>query len=202
MEIDHSYIFDKVVALFLKYGIKSVTMDDIARELGISKKTLYQCVNDKDVLVEKIIEYESAKQISIINAIKEKELNAIEEHIEVNRLVDEALREFSPAIEFDLKKYYPMFYKKINTIKLENIKSMVIFNIKKGKQEGLYREDIDEEIIARIVAARVLGSINENLFTLDQYTSIHYRKELLNYHIRGIATPKGVKVLEELLKKI
>jgi AcrR family transcriptional regulator len=200
VEKELSQILERAVCLFLKYGIKSISMDDVARELGMSKKTLYQYVQDKNELVNKIIDHEVAKRENMINNPELKAMNAIEATICFTKRINETLKEYSPATEFDLKKYYPDLYKKINDIKKEKIQYVVIRNIKKGKEEGLFRQDVDEEIIAKVHIARIMASANEDLLTLEEYSSAKFMKEMLVYHIRGIATEKGIQVLDDLLK--
>lgn len=177
-------------------------MDDVARELGMSKKTLYQYVQDKNELVNKIIDHEVAKKENMINNPELKEMNAIEATFHFTGLINETLKEYSPAIEFDLKKYYPDLYKKVNDIKKEKIQYVVINNIKKGKEEGLFRQDIDEEVIAKVHVTRIMANASEELVTLEEYSSAKFMKEMLVYHIRGIATEKGIQVLDDLLKNL
>src|SRR5665811_2127221 len=102
----------KVRELYMKYGIKSITMDDVARELGISKKTLYQYVTDKDDLVRKFVDYEiDQKQDEVIRCFNIR-FNAIEELFEISFFMNKMMRNQNPATEYDLKKYYPNHYQK------------------------------------------------------------------------------------------
>ena len=185
----------KVRELYMKYGIKSITMDDVASEIGISKKTLYQFVTDKDELVGKIIDHEIIRrQQEICNCFKVG-YNAIEELFELSLFMNKLMREENPATEHDLRKYYPHHYQKIVKVRREGIFNYILLNLKKGKKEGLYRSEIDEEVIAKLYLSRSEILNANDLFTVEELTSAKITEELLIYHVRGIATEKGIEVL-------
>ena len=186
----------------MKYGIKSITMDDVARELCISKKTLYQFVNDKDDLVGKFVDSEIDLRQEEICSCFRKSSNAIEELFEISVFMNKMLREQSPATEYDLKKYYPHHHQRITEVRRERMYNYIMQNLRKGKAEDLYRADMNEEIIARLYLARMENVYFNELFTVEEFTSVSLFTEHLTYHIRGIATTKGVKVLEKRLKDL
>lgn len=195
-------ILVRVRELYNRYGIKSITMDDVARELGISKKTLYQFVSDKDDLVGKFIDYEiDIRQEEICRCFKIG-LNAIEELFEISLFMNKLIREQNPATEYDLKKYHPIHYQKVVKIRRERMYNYIILNLKKGKEEGLYREEMNEDVIAKLHLSRSESIHFDELFTIEEFTSIKLFVELLSYHVRGIATQKGIEVLENKLKQI
>ena len=186
----------------MKFGIKSITMDDVARELGISKKTLYRFVSDKDDLVGKFIDFEIEKrQIEICDCIS-SEFNAIEELFEISVFMNKIIRSQNPATEHDLEKYYPHHYKRIFKARRTGIYNYILLNLKKGKEEGLYRLEMNNEIIAKLYLSRSESIHSSDLFTVEEFTSMRLFTELLNYHIRGIATGKGIDVLERKLKEL
>lgn len=186
----------------MKYGIKSVTMDDIARELGISKKTLYQYVDDKNDLVAKVIELEIAEKTLFFTKADHAGLNAVEEVFEVHRQVQQMIKDYNPATDYDLRKYYPELYAQIIKVRRAHIYKNVLDNLKKGKAEGLYRLDFDDELIAKIQLSRVEATFDEKVFTHDELLSPRLFKEIFVYHIRGIANEEGLKVLEQKLKEL
>ncbi len=195
-------ILQKSRELYLKYGIKSITMDDIARELGISKKTLYQYITDKDDLISKFIDNEiKLRKEGIYSCFKEG-FNAIEELFEISVFMNKLMKEQNPTTEYDLKKYYPAYYQKIVKTRREGIYSYILLNLKNGKKEGLYRKDLDEEIIAKLYISRSETLYNNDFYTVEEYTSKKLFTELLTYHIRGIATQKGIGILEKRLKQL
>lgn len=186
----------------MKYGIKSITMDDVSRELSISKKTLYQYVTDKDDLVGKIIDNEiELRQKEIIECVSTG-LNAVEELFEISVIMNRLMREQNPSIEYDLKKYYPQHYLKIVKARWEGIYNYILLNLKKGKKEKLYRPDMDEEIIAKLYVSRSESIHISDLFTIEEFTSNRIFLELLTYHVRGIATERGIMVLEQKIEAL
>lgn len=190
----------KVRGWYMKYGIKSMTMDDVASELGISKKTLYQYVTDKDDLVGKFIDNEIAIRQEEICKCFRIGYNAIEELFEISVFMNRLVRDQNPATEHDLKKYYPHHYEKIVKARREGVYNYILLNLKKGIKEGLYRKDLNVEIIGKLYLSRAESIHLNDLFTVEEYTSIKLFTELLTYHIRGIATEKGIIVLENKIK--
>jgi len=195
-------ILEKVAALYMKYGVKSITMDDVARELGISKKTLYQYVENKNELVEKVVDYVLNKKDCEFKMISEKEMNAIEKLLEVNMHIIKTMKEYNPATEYDLKKYYPELFAKLHSVRKERMYQSIMANIKKGKEEGLYREELNEEVIARMQVSRFMNINEDDLLTKNDLQRSEFIHELFIYHIRGIANEKGIEVLENTLKTI
>jgi TetR/AcrR family transcriptional regulator, cholesterol catabolism regulator len=192
----------KVRELYMKYGIKSITMDDVALELGISKKTLYQHITDKDDLVGKFIDNEIIQKQKEICQCFKTGFNAIEELFEISVYMNRSMKDQNPATEHDLKKYYPHHYNKTVKSRREKIFNYILLNLEKGKKEGLYREELNEEIIAKLYLSRVESIHLNDLFTVEEFTSAKLFMELLVYHIRGIATEKGIIVLEKKIKEL
>jgi len=202
MNEDYKNILLKVRELYSKYGIKSITMDDVAMELGISKKTLYQFVTDKDDLVGRFIDYEiELRQEQICRCFKTG-FNAIEELLEISIFMNKLMKDQNPATEHDLKKYYPHHYYKTVKTRRERIFNYLLLNLKKGKEEGLYRSEMNEEIIAKLYLSRAESIHLNDLFTVEEFTSSKLFMELLIYHIRGIATRKGIIVMEKKIKEM
>ena len=201
MDSELQNILERILGLYRKYGIKSVTMDDAAAELGISKKTLYQYFSDKDDLVSKTIEYEASKRIREFDEIQDKNQDAIAELLEVSHCLNLIIQEYSPVIEHDLKKYYPAHYNRIQELRRVNMYESVIRNIRKGKEEGIFRSDLNEEIISKIYVSRIMCMHENPFFTTGELTSSRVFFEILFYHIRGIANDKGLQLLDQYLKQ-
>jgi TetR/AcrR family transcriptional regulator, cholesterol catabolism regulator len=192
----------KVRELYMKYGIKSITMDDVAIELGISKKTLYQYVTDKDDLVGKFIDSEILLRQEEICKCFNSEFNAIEELFAITMFMNRYLKDQNPATDHDLKKYYPHHYNTMVKTRRERIFNYILLNLKKGKKEGLYRENMNEEIIAKLYLSRVESIHLNDLFTVEEFTSVKLFIELLIYHVRGIASDKGIIVLDKKIREL
>ena len=202
MNEEFEKILKKVSVLYRKYGIKSVTMDDVARELGISKKTLYQYVSDKTELVEKVVEhtrhcnFSSMKDINAING------NAIEQLIEVSQMVNSLMKNHSPSYEYDLKKYYPEIFKNLMSARREVMYESMLANIRQGKKEGVYRENLDEEIISKLHLLRMENLQSSEIFNEEERHTPKFFRELFIYHIHGLATLKGLEILNKNMNKL
>lgn len=199
-----SDVLDKVSAMYLKFGIKSVTMDDVARELLISKKTLYQYVKDKTELVEKVIDrLIEADNQQYCNVLDENR-NAIEQLFAVCKHIREIISEVSTSARYDLRKYYPKQFTKLYEKKKEMMLNSVMENLEKGKREGLFRQDFSTKFIAVLFVSRIentleiefLMDINEKISRQDFFI------EVFEYHIRGLASPKGLKFFEENINEL
>lgn len=190
-------ILEKTAKLFKNYGIRSNTMDDIAREVGVSKKTLYQYINDKKQLVERVINSEYRQVEQQLNIIKQESSNPIDGLIRLNFLLIDFLQEINPATVNDLKKNYnPVFNNLRDKFQLL-FKSYLLDNIAKGKKAGIYRSDLNDEVISSLHAERIQQMTESKKIWDIQRSNIESIKELINYYIRGIVNEKG----EELLKK-
>lgn len=186
----------------MKYGIKSVTMDDVSRELGISKKTLYQYVSDKNELVKKVLELEINDRAKDFSKMECPELNAIEEIFEVHKMVRDMLKNYNPSTEYDLRKYYPELHAQLIKVRRERIYNNTLANLAKGKAEGLYRKELNDELIAKLQLSRVEAAFDDKIFTQEELVSPKLFLEMFIYHIRGIANQKGLEVLDQKLKEL
>ena len=177
-------------------------MDDVARELGISKKTLYQYVIDKDDLVGKFIDNEIALRQEEICKCFKIGFNAIEELFEISIFMNKLMRDQNPATDHDLKKYYPQHFQKTVKARREGIYNYILLNLKKGINEGLYRKELDREVIAKLYLWRAENIDLNDMFTVEEFTSLKLFVELLTYHVRGIATETGIIVLDKKVKEL
>lgn len=190
-------IFCQAEELFLRYGVKSVTMDDLAAHLGVSKKTLYQHFDNKSDLVEKTLSAHLDLEKEAVIALRKGAANAIDEIFRLGQHVSAHLQTVNPSILFDLKRYYPKAWGIMEEHKNVFIYQHILNNIKRGKSENLYRQDIDPEIIARIYL-NMINMIIQPDFQSDQQEVVRHYQEYLSYHVRGIASKEGFKVLEAL----
>ncbi len=195
-------IAKKVNQLFTRYGIKSVTMDDISRELGISKKTLYQHVKDKTELVELIVDSEFEEKESCLSKLITTYENAIDEIYQVHKVVIQIFKEYSPTSEYDLRKYYPVVHQRMHQLRRQKLMENYSNNLKKGIEEGLYREEINVELIAKLQVQRVENTFENDFLTIEEMIKPASFIEIFNYHVRGIATEKGLIELEKVIQKM
>jgi len=200
MNDELSNILLRVRTLYRKYGIRSVTMDDVSRELGISKKTLYQYVLDKDELVRKVIDLEVETRLQNMQKSCREDLNAIEELLEIAQCISYMLKEYSPVIEYDLKKYYPDAYLRLREMKREHMFKFIHDNLIKGKKEGLYRIELDIDILTKLSVSHIDGMFDSEVIAIDEFLDKRFYHEYFIYHLHGIANEKGLQVLKEQLR--
>jgi AcrR family transcriptional regulator len=192
-------IFEKAAELFMRYGIKSVTMDDIARELGISKKTIYQYVENKTELIEQIFQSHVCQETEAMRRIHEQSADAIEEILRIGQYVIQEFRQLSATLVYDLNKYHRDIWENLEAFHREQTQQLMRRNIEWGMRQGLYRPDVDADIVAKLYVGRNALLIDDHTFSLREYDFEHLIRQSILYHIHGIATPKGIALLRERL---
>jgi len=189
-------IIKKATEMFLKLGFKSVTMDDIACEMCISKKTIYKYFHNKEVLIEEGTEIVHQNIHRVINEIVSKNYNAIEENFEIRKMFKEMFQTIDTSPVYQLKKHYPEIYAKMIANEIEECNAVFTQNIQKGINQGLYRENVDIATCVKFYYTLIFN-INENT-QLER--DVHdLESKALEYHTRAIATPKGITELEKQL---
>jgi len=187
--------------LFFRYGIKAITMDDIAKHLGMSKRTLYENYPTKDELVEAILKahLEKSKEDCLQFATKAK--NAIEEIIMTMLQVRAVFNTMNPRLLNDLKKFHPQAWKGFQDFKHHVIMKAIIDNMKLGIKQGVYREDIDVNILARLRIEEIELAWNPEIYPPSSYDLSKVQVSLLDHFLYGIANAKGHKLIESYKKK-
>jgi AcrR family transcriptional regulator len=198
MEEKKSGILEKASALFMKLGFKSLTMDDIARELGISKKTLYFYFEDKNDLVEQAVISHLNKNQEIVLSFCNKANNAIQEVQQSMQCVNIQMKDTHPSVIFDLQKYHPDAYELFKEHKFTFILDIIKSNITRGQKEGLYKTNMNCEIIARIYVARIDLLFNPEIFPREQFQFTDIYIEMMKYHLYALVTKKGNKLLDQI----
>lgn len=188
------------VDVFMTYGIKSVTMDDVAKHLRVSKKTIYRFVKDKSELVMKCVRHDYDLMEKKVEAIIEQKLNAIDENFEITYVILEELRNIHPSIFYDLEKYYPKAMSVMLDMRHDFIAEIMRRNMLKGIAEGVYREDVNVEIMTQLWVMRLNVIFNPSLFKINDFHPKDVYLEMFIHHIRGIASEKGLKELENHLQ--
>ncbi|MCZ8196124.1 MAG: TetR/AcrR family transcriptional regulator [Flavobacterium sp.] len=192
-------IIKKATDMFLKLGFKSVTMDDIACEMCISKKTIYKYFSNKEKLIEEGTEVVHQKIHTLMDEVVAKNYNAIQENFEMRKMFKEMFQSFDHSPAFQLKKHYPEIYEKMMANEIEDCNTMFTQNIVKGIQQGLYRPETDVEAATKFYYTLIF-SINEN--TLLEKDAFILEGKALEYHTRAIASPKGIIELEKQLSNL
>lgn len=190
-------ILDGTIILFYEYGIKNLNMDDISRQLKISKKTLYQYAKSKEDLIEKIFYYEDMKWQKKISEIKLKNLNAIDILIQVSIVIFEQMGKFDPKLKFEMKKYYEPIFHKFMIEKQTHIFEQISNNITKGIDEGLYRDNINIELIAGLYVRNLVDMHNKDYCFVENITFEQVFEAMFENHIRAISTVEGIEYFEK-----
>jgi TetR/AcrR family transcriptional regulator, cholesterol catabolism regulator len=189
-------ILERAKELFMQYGIKSITMDDLAREMGISKKTLYQHVENKTDLIERIIHQHIHDEKKCLSEIPEKARDAIEQVLMIAHHVIQILRSMRPTTMFDLKKYYHDCWNMMDEFQEKYMYKMIRNNIEQGVEEGLYRDNLDSDIVAKLYVGKTMLLTDEKLFPMREYDRDKLFTEYIQYHLRGIVSEKGMEQLK------
>ncbi len=191
-------ILEAAETLFYKYGIRSVTMADIARDLGMSKKTLYVHVENKRDLVEQImqrhIQEDRRECLQIMNSAN----NAIEALLRISMYAQKHMNDINPSLLFDLKKYHRPVWESLNVFQRKDVLGIVESNLKKGVEEGLYRAELHVELTARIHVSLMLMLTDLDFYPIERFPSSILHSEMTKYHINAIVSEKGRVLLQEL----
>lgn len=194
-------ILKKAIDLFLNFGFKSVTMDDIANELAISKKTIYSHFSTKLKLVEATTFYVFEQINSGICSICSSNINPIEEIFLIKTLIMQQLKGEKTSPQYQLQKYYPKIFETLKQKQFESVNTCISGNLTRGIEQGFYRNNLDINLITRLYFNGIMGIKNVDLFPTNDFTSSYLMHSYLEYHIRAIATEKGIQKLEKIIKK-
>jgi len=190
-------IVQKAHEMFMRYGIRSISMDEIASQLGISKKTIYQFFTDKDALVDAVIDIELNESEAECYQHREKSENPVHEILIATDMVLEILKMMNPTLLFELQKYHPSVYKKINDHKNKFMYKLVKENLDKGVEEGYYRPEINTDIISRFRIASIFLTFNPELLPPGKHSLADVVKETTMNFLYGLVTPKGLKLIQK-----
>lgn len=192
-------IIPAATELFLNQGFKSVTMDDIAQELAMSKKTLYQHYRNKETLIAVVVDNLFENICHVIDDICALKANPIEEVYEIKKQVMHHLKDEAAAPMHQLHKYYPKIYTSLKARQFHYMQDCVVANVKRGLEQELFRDNIDVDFVSRIYFNGVTGIKDSQLFPSTMFSPKDLFESFLEYHLRGIVTPKGRKILNQLI---
>ncbi len=188
-------IREKARDLFMQYGLRSVSMDDIAGKLGMSKKTIYHHYADKDELIVAVITEEVQQNQHICERDKTNADNAIHEVFLAMDMVVELFSAMNPSLIYDMQKYHPNAFLKFQQHKNDYLYNTILENMEKGIREGLYREDINLQILARYRVESMMLPFNPDFHTKLKYNLAQIEEELIVHFLFGLASPKGYKLI-------
>ena len=201
LEIRES-ILEASYMLFHKYGIRSVSMDDIARELTISKKTIYQYFKDKDDLVSSVTKKHMDMERREMEEVEHSSVDAIDELAKMSVCVRKNLKNLNPSLLFDLKKYHRKAWDVWTTFKNEFIKNSIVENLNKGIRDGFFRREIDVEALAIFRVEQVQMTFDDSIYPKDKFDLADLHMQLFDHFVYGILTDEGRKLYREYQDKL
>ena len=188
--------------LFYAYGLKNLSMDDISHRLGISKKTLYTFVKNKEELLEKIFLHEDDRLQLMSEEMDKLNINAIEKLLKISQLVNDEMKRINPMIRFEMQKYYTQLYDLFVERKRRNVFEGMKINIQQGINEQIYRDDINVDLVATIYLNSFIELHNSDICKMLDINFIQLFEVLFENHIRAISTSTGLAYFESRKKEI
>lgn len=195
-------ILEITTALFMRYGIRRVSMDDVAKEAGVSKKTLYSYFNDKKELVFETLNRHFNSEQKHCSATFEQIEHPVAQILELSQYVLQQLKSTNPVMVQDLKKFFPRSWELFRKYRQEYVMGFMIANLSKGQSLNLYRKNFHPEIIARVYVNNISLAIEQDTVSANKLLLSETISEIIRYHLYGICTPKGIQYFEENINKI
>lgn len=190
-------IIKETEQLFLRYGVKSVTMDEVARQLSISKKTIYQFFKDKDELVATVTQYHLETREKVMIEISEAATDPIDEVLKISDHIRQSFEGINPTLLFDVQKFHPKAWQIFQDHKVRCIMDSLISNLKKGIDQGYYRKDLDVEIISILRMEQIQMAFNPFIFPPNKYDVQKVQLQFIDHFLHGICTLKGHKLINK-----
>ncbi|MDQ3392655.1 MAG: TetR/AcrR family transcriptional regulator [Bacteroidota bacterium] len=196
MEIKEKIIYGSV-DLFMKFGFRSITMDDIAKHLSISKKTIYLFFKDKDELISTVTELHLQQEQKEIEEVHLEANNPIEELYLITKCMRKNLSDINPTVLYDLQKFHKQAWEKFLIFKEAVIGKAIKDILDKGIQAGYFRKEIDIEILSKLRQEQVQMGFDDRIFPPDQYDFKIVQMQLFDHFVHGITTQKGQELLDQ-----
>jgi AcrR family transcriptional regulator len=197
---------DRILAeslrLFMKNGIRSISMDDIAKELGMSKKTIYQFVANKTELVEMVLNFMREKESNVCIDGDITKMNAIDVLLAVSRNVSRHMKDLNPINAYELQKYYPSIYREFILKKRDHVYTTLKQNFEQGIAEGIYRNDLDIDLVARLYIQKLVDVHDPEFLSSVNFGFEKVFQVMFDNHIRGIANAEGLAYYEKQIKTL
>lgn len=181
----------------MRYGFKSITMDEVANHCNISKKTIYQFFTDKDSIINEVVKRHMSSDVCKMRDILETATSALDEIIRISEFMKKDIGRIHPSILFDLKKYHPTAWELFNVHKHTIFIEGVTRNLKRGIEEGVYRDSIDISVMARLQCLEIEAMFNTDLFPPDTFEPATLQLHFIDHFMRGICSKPGLVQWEE-----
>jgi len=194
-------ILEKATDLFMRYGIRSITMDEIAAQLGISKKTIYQYFTDKDAMVEAVVNDEMTTNEDDCRGYSKEAENAVHEIFLAMDGMQEMMKTMNPQLMYDLEKHHPIAYKRLKQYKYQFLFTVVKENLDRGSAEGIYRTGLNIDLVTRHRIESAFMPFNPEAFPPNKYPMNQTCQELAILFLYSICNEKGKKLIEKYLSE-
>lgn len=188
--------------LFMRFGIRSVSMDDLARHLGISKKTLYQHVPDKDELVLMVAQVHMDRNKALADAIRKEAKNPVEELARISSCIPNTMESLNPSVLFDLQKFHQRAWNAWLQFKKGYLRESIVRLLQQGIEQGYIREDVDPEVMASMRIELVQLAFNSELFSGSRHSLSELQEQLYDHFVYGLVTEKGRKLYQKYKLKV
>ena len=192
-----AHILKSAEELFFRYGVKSVTMDDIATHLGMSKKTIYNFFKDKDELLSEFAKTFVDRNSGAFEHVCKSANNAIDEIFCVMKHLRSMMQQMNPKLFYELQKYYPQAWQQLRDFREKHVAEMIQKNLERGIKQGVYRSDINIIILAKLRLEEIDMAMNNNLFPIDKFDIAQVQITLFEHFLYGICTLKGHKLINK-----
>ena len=191
------HILKSAEELFFRYGVKSVTMDDIASHLGMSKKTIYLSFKDKDELLSDFVRTFVNRNAGAFEHVCKLSHDAVDEIFCVMKQLRSMIQKMNPRLFFELQKYYPQAWQQLRDFREKHVAEMIQKNLEKGIKQGLYRSDINIVILAKLRLEEIDMAMNPNTFPMEKFDITQVQLTLFEHFLYGICTLKGHKLVNK-----
>lgn len=199
--MEENNIKDKILkgaeTLFLKYGVRSISMDDIARHLSVSKKTLYQHFTDKDEIITQVTTAHLEQNGIEMEKVRERSENVIEELANVSACLRRNMEQTTPSLLFDLQKYHPKAFAVWMDFKHRYIRESVVRNLNQGIKDGYFRKEINTEVMATLRMLTVEAPFDDRMFPRERFNLVEAQSQIFDHFVYGLCTEKGRKLYQQ-----
>lgn len=192
-------ILETALRMFRMYGIKSVTMFDISRESGVSKKTVYEHFRDKEELVQEGMRFMLNGHGQHLEDFRQQSANAIEELLKEVKYMEDMGNTINPVMLYEMQKYHPDIWQEVEAFKKDHLVRAINANLERGIREGLYRNDFKLNIMARMRLLQLETVFQPALFPATDFNMPEVIKEITAHFLLGITTTQGRKQVAEYL---
>ncbi len=193
-------ILDKAESLFHRFGVRSITMDEIAREVSMSKKTLYQYFEDKDDIVNQTTAQHIGREMKEFEEAFIDSEDSIDEFIKLSVCFKRNISEMNPSLLFDLQKYHPKSWQQWLKFKNDYIKNSIVRTINRGIEEGYFRKNLNADVLAVFRVEQLQMSFDNNIYPTNKYDFTEVQMMLFDHFVHGLLTPRGQEIYNDLIK--